>query len=91
MDADARSHGPRWSAASGPPPASAGRNGSREAEEQAAVETPPPEAAPPPEAPPPPMTQADQVEALKNLKELLDSGVLTQEEFDQQKQKILNG
>ncbi len=36
------------------------------------------------------MTQSDQVEALKNLKELLDSGVLTQEEFDQQKQKILN-
>ena len=31
------------------------------------------------------------LEALKNAKELLDSGVLTQAEFDAQKQKLLNG
>lgn len=31
------------------------------------------------------------VEQLKGLKELLDNGILTQEEFEQQKQKILNG
>ena len=75
----------------------AGKHRTRRQEEQAEQEAAAqaqqaPEAAPPEEAPPPsPMTQSDQVEALKNLKELLDSGVLTQEEFDQQKQKILNG
>ena len=37
------------------------------------------------------MSEADRVEALKSLKELLDSGVLTQAEFDSQKQKLLNG
>ena len=31
------------------------------------------------------------IAALKNLKDLLDSGVLTQAEFDAQKQKLLNG
>jgi hypothetical protein len=57
----------------------------------------PPAAAPaaPPAAAPAPapaaMSDADRIEALKNLKELLDSGVLTQAEFDAQKQKLLNG
>lgn len=32
-----------------------------------------------------------QIETLKKLKELLDMGILTQEEFDSKKQKILNG
>src|SRR4051794_40927365 len=56
-----------------------------------------PAAAPPPAAPPPapaapaPMSATDRIEALKNLKELLDSGVLTQAEFDAQKQQLLNG
>jgi predicted Zn-dependent peptidase len=36
------------------------------------------------------MSDADRIEALKNLKELLDSGVLSQAEFDAQKQKLLN-
>jgi predicted Zn-dependent peptidase len=43
-------------------------------------------------APPPAATSAaDRIEALKNLKELLDTGVLTQAEFDAQKQQLLNG
>lgn len=46
-----------------------------------------PAAAPAPAA----MSEADRIQALKNLKELLDSGVLTQAEFDAQKQKLLNG
>jgi len=49
----------------------------------------PPAAAAP--AAPAAMSEADRVEALKSLKELLDSGVLTQAEFDSQKQKLLNG
>ncbi|MBQ9213198.1 MAG: NINE protein [Bacteroidales bacterium] len=32
----------------------------------------------------------DKVEKLRNIKSLLDSGVLTQEEFETEKQKILN-
>lgn len=55
----------------------------------------PPAAAPPPAAPaaapaPAAMSEAEKLEALKNAKELLDSGVLTQAEFDAQKQKLLN-
>jgi hypothetical protein len=52
----------------------------------------PPAAAPPPApAAPAAMSEAEKLEALKNAKELLDSGVLTQAEFDAQKQKLLNG
>jgi 3-oxoacyl-ACP reductase-like protein len=51
----------------------------------------PPPAAPAAPAPAAPMSENDQFEALKNLKELLDTGVLTQAEFDAQKQKLLNG
>jgi membrane protease subunit (stomatin/prohibitin family) len=48
-------------------------------------------AAPAPAAPAAAMSEAEKLEALKNAKELLDSGVLTQAEFDAQKQKLLNG
>ncbi len=52
----------------------------------------PPPAAPAPAAPAPAaMSEAERIEALKNLKELLDTGVLTQAEFDAQKQKLLSG
>jgi len=53
----------------------------------AAAAPPPPEAAPvaAPEAAP----QEDTYAELMKLKELLDAGVLTQEEFDAQKQKVL--
>ena len=47
---------------------------------------PPAEQAAPVEAVP---TAEDRMEELTKLKELLDSGVLTQAEFDAQKQKIL--
>ena len=47
-------------------------------------------------APPPPLRprgrwQRDMVTQLENLKKLLDEGVLTQAEFDMQKQKLLAG
>jgi hypothetical protein len=46
---------------------------------------------PPPPAPPPaaPQSTADRIAALTQLKSLLDAGVLTQEEFDAQKQQLL--
>ena len=46
---------------------------------------------PPPPAPPPaaPQSTADTIAALTQLKSLLDAGVLTQEEFDSQKQQLL--
>jgi hypothetical protein len=46
---------------------------------------------PPPPAPAPPASPADRVQALTQLKGLLDSGVLTQAEFDAEKTKILQG
>ena len=52
---------------------------------------PPPQyQAPPPQAPPP-ASAADRVKALSDLKGLLDAGVLTQGEFEVEKQKILQG
>jgi hypothetical protein len=48
-----------------------------------------PQYAPP--APAPSAGGADMVTQLENLKKLLDEGVLTQAEFDLQKQKILAG
>jgi membrane protease subunit (stomatin/prohibitin family) len=53
-------------------------------------QAPPPPAAPAAAAPAA-TSATDRIEALKNLKELLDSGVLTQAEFDAQKQQVLNG
>ena len=62
-------------------------SGERSAEEQAAA--PQAEAAPlPPEAAPAPAA-ADPYAQISELKSLLDSGALTQAEFDAQKQKIL--
>jgi Short C-terminal domain len=46
-------------------------------------------AAPPP--PPPAAGGADMVAQLESLKKLLDEGILTQAEFDMQKQKLLAG
>ena len=58
-----------------------------QADEAAAAPPPPaPEAAPAPESAP-----RDTYGELMKLKELLDAGVLTQAEFDEQKQKILAG
>jgi hypothetical protein len=52
---------------------------------------PPPPPAPMPAPPPPAAPARDPISQLKDLKELLDAGVLTQAEFDSQKQKILQG
>jgi hypothetical protein len=50
-----------------------------------------PQYAPPPPAPAAPAAGgADMVTQLENLKKLLDEGVLTQAEFDMQKQKLLS-
>jgi hypothetical protein len=55
-----------------------------------AAQAPPEETAPQTAAPPAqPASVEDQYSELMKLKELLDAGVLTQEEFDAQKQKIL--
>ena len=47
-------------------------------------------APPPPVAAAPAAGGADMVTQLENLKKLLDEGVLTQAEFDMQKQKLLS-
>ncbi len=47
-------------------------------------------APPPPAAASPEAGGADMVTQLENLKKLLDEGVLTQAEFDMQKQKLLS-
>ena len=54
---------------------------------------PPPQYAPPPPAaaPAPTAGSDDMVAQLTNLKSLLDQGILTQAEFDMQKQKLLAG
>ena len=63
----------------------------QQAQQQAPQAAPPP---PPPAAAPPPPAAAggtDIASKLVELKGLMDQGVLTQEEFDQAKQKLLAG
>jgi hypothetical protein len=60
----------------------------QQSEQLQAQPAPPPEA-PPPAAPVAAEVDSDMVAQLENLKKLLDEGVLTQDEFDAQKQKIL--
>ncbi len=64
------------------------RGAAAQEQADAAAAPPPPEAAPvaAPEAEP-----QDTYAELMKLKELLDAGVLTQAEFDEQKQKVLAG
>ena len=50
-----------------------------------------PVAAPPPAAPAPAPAQPDRIAQLKELGELKAAGVLTEEEFQAEKAKILNG
>ena len=52
---------------------------------------PPPQQAAPPPAAPASAGSDDMVAQLENLKKLLDQGILTQAEFDMQKQKLLAG
>lgn len=65
------------------------KSGARSAQDEAAESEPPPAAAPA-AAPAPAAPSADDTYAqLEKLKKLLDDGVLTQPEFDAQKQKLL--
>jgi hypothetical protein len=50
-----------------------------------------PQYAPPPPVEAPAVGSDEMVEQLTNLKSLLDQGILTQAEFDTQKQKLLAG
>jgi len=73
------------------------------AQDQAAAAPPPthpaqpqqayaqPAAPPAPAAPAPPADTGDRLAHLKQLGELLQAGVLTQAEFEQEKARILNG
>jgi hypothetical protein len=56
---------------------------------QAPAAPPPPPAYAAPAAPAAPTSEADKVQALANLKELLDQGAISQAEFDAEKQKLL--
>ena len=73
----------------------ASNRGQARAEQQAAADAaaaPPPVAEAPPAAPAAPEAAGtDTYAELMKLKELLDAGVLTQEEFDAEKAKILAG
>jgi hypothetical protein len=63
--------------------------------DQPAAAAPPPTSAPPPQAPaPPPQAPAgglspEAVEQLQSLAQLHDQGILTDQEFEQQKAKVL--
>lgn len=68
----------------------------REAEQEARLEQlesqqAPPAAPPPAAAPPAPAAGSDVVAQLTQLKTLADQGVLTQDEFEAAKQKLLQG
>ena len=56
-------------------------------------QAPPPQAqAPPPAAPAGgEMSETDRIEALTKLKSLLDSGVLTQEQYESERQRLTQG
>jgi Short C-terminal domain len=65
----------------------ASNRGQARAEQQAAAAAPPPAAETPAPAPAP--SSEDSFNELMKLKELLDAGALTQEEFDAEKAKVL--
>lgn len=71
-----------------------GRWAEQEAQQQQAA-APAPAAAPPPPPPPPAPTMADdmssRIDQLKELGALKEQGLLTEEEFAQQKSKLLGG
>jgi putative oligomerization/nucleic acid binding protein len=62
---------------------------SQQQEPQPAAPTPPPPTAAPSAAPV--ASEADRVEALTKLKDLRDSEVLTQEQYEAERQKLLQG
>jgi hypothetical protein len=62
---------------------------SRRQAERWAAQEPQPQYAEQPQAAPPPPAAPDPIERLKELGELRDKGVLTEEEFEAQKAKVL--
>ena len=62
---------------------------SRRQAERWAVQEPQPQYAEQPQAAPPPPTAPDPIERLKELGGLRDKGILTEEEFEAQKAKVL--
>lgn len=75
------------------------RKSEHEAEQDAAIQQQQPQAGPAPGAPASPpaatapaeMSETDRIDALTKLKDLLDGGVLTQEQFEAEKAKLLPG
>jgi Short C-terminal domain len=67
----------------------AAKRGERRAAEEAPVQEAPVQEAPPPVPAAAPAPPEDRYGDLVKLKELLDSGVLTQAEFDAEKQRVL--
>jgi hypothetical protein len=64
--------------------------GKHAAAKQEAQAAPPPAEQPPPQPPSEaPASEGDRIEALTKLKDLLDSGVLTEEQYEAEKQKLL--
>jgi hypothetical protein len=59
-----------------------------DAQQQSSVRPP---AQPVPPMPTPVDAEATKLASLKNLKEMLDQGVLTQQEFNTEKEKVLHG
>jgi hypothetical protein len=51
----------------------------------------PPAPAPTAESAPGPSSEADRIDALTKLKSLLDSGVLTQEQYESERQRLTEG
>jgi Short C-terminal domain len=81
----------RVAVAAGTATAVSNRVSRRQANKWAAQEEQPPQqyAAPPPPPPPPAAAAADPVQQLKDLADLKNQGILTEEEFAAQKAKIL--
>jgi hypothetical protein len=74
-----------------------GKTASKQAGPQAETSTPPPNASPQPQtqapaaAPGAPASQTERIKALAELKTLLDSGAVTQAEFELAKKGLLEG
>jgi len=69
----------------------AGKRRGAMAEQQEAQAPPPQAAAPAAPAPSAQSSDTDRIEALTKLKSLLDSGVVTQEQYESERQRLTEG